>query len=174
MSARHSDKDANAFKFEIFVAVFIAILLLASIGQSFRAVRLPILIGSITLVLIGIDMVNWLRSCRAERQMAAMKPSKTVETAGPGVESGKKGIDKKLLVHLAGTIGFMVATILLWEILGYIPTAIAVIIGFGFFLGVKNKIILVITAILLSVLLFVVFGVVLGVPLPWGLIPPFV
>lgn len=170
MSARHSSKDANAFKFEIFVAAIIAILLLASIGQSFRAVRLPILIGSITLVLIGIDMVNWLRSCRAERQGAATKPLEKVKIAAPG----KKGVDKKLLVQLAGTIGFMVATILLWEIVGYIPTAIAVIIGLGFFLGVKNKLILVITAVLLSVLLFVVFGVVLGVPLPWGLIPPFV
>ncbi len=160
MSTRPSDHVASSVKFEIFVAAIVAIFLLSSFGQSFRAVRLPIMIGSITLVLIAIDLATQFR--KLKKSPPARNPVAQARSAAT--------FDLPALKKMAVTIAFMAATILLWNVVGYILTSIAVIIGFGLFLGVKGKVALVLTAIGLSGTLYLVFGVVLGVPLPWGLL----
>ena len=157
MFAKIFGKHAGSAYFDIGIALFIILIFLSSGGLTLRAVRLPFLIGSTTLVLIAFDLLAAFRSARS----AAVKG--TEETKGRGID---KGLMKKLLVAL----GFMAATVVLWEIVGYVLASILVTIGFGKFLGAKSMKALILSSILLMVALYLVFGVFLGVPLPWGLL----
>lgn len=159
MHSKQSNNQIGALCFDLFIALFIGIILISSFGHTFRAVELPIIIGFATLILIGIDIAGSFRSS------SKIKPEAVEE------KTQENKLDKALMVKIIVSIAFMLATILLWQVIGYILTSIIIIIGFGLFLGVKNKFALIATAVGLSISLYLVFGSVLGIPLPWGLLP---
>lgn len=145
---------AGAFYFDLFIAGFIALIFLNSFNLSQRAVRLPFLIGSATLLFIIIDIIS----------MALNERRKDASLSG-------RNVSLKLPVKkIFFTICFMVLTVILWETAGFIISSIAVTVGFGFFLGAKNRKALIVSAILLTLGLYWIFGVFLGVPLPGGLL----
>jgi hypothetical protein len=157
MFAKIFGRHAGSAYFDIGIALFIILIFLSSGGLTPRAFRLPFLIGSATLVLIAFDLFAAFRSAGS----AAAK--KTGETKS-------RGIDKDLMKKLLVTLGFMAATVVLWEIVGFVAASIVVTIGFGKYLGAKSMKALILSSILLTIALYLVFGVFLGVPLPWGLL----
>jgi putative tricarboxylic transport membrane protein len=148
--------QVGAVYMNLAVLVFIAVLLAASIGVSERSVRLPVLIGSVTIAFILVDVFNILRTVR--KKSAADK------------DSSRPVLDVKTARKIATALGFMVATVALWQLAGFIISSIIVSTGFGLYLGARNRLALVIASVALTLVLYWVFSVFLGVPLPWGLL----
>ena len=144
------------FYFDLFIAGFIIAIFLASFNLSKRAVRLPFLIGTLTLLFIVIDCII----------MATAERNKKIESGKPEDKKSSQKTKvplKKILI----TLCFMIATVVLWQLAGFIISSILVTVGFGIFLGAKNKIIL---TTILTLGLYWIFSVFLGVPLPTGLL----
>lgn len=151
-------KKSAQFYFNIFMAGFIIAIFLSSFNLRTRATRLPILIGSITLLFIVIDCI--IMAVAERREEIRFIPEAKIKAQKIKVPI------KKILISLC----FMVMTVIVWQLLGFIVTSILITVVFGIFLGSKNKRNLIISATILTLILYWVFGVFLGVPLPRGLL----
>jgi len=139
--------------FEILILAFIITMFIASIGLPERTKRLPLLIAWITLIITMMDLI--ISIIKQFRHAEQIKPLR---------------IDKNLLIKTSGSLGFMLLTLIMWKILGYIVTSIMITILFSLFLGAKNRISLVILSVLLTFGIYIVFRIFLKVPLPGGII----
>ncbi len=151
-------KKAGAFYFDMFIAGFVILIFLNSFNLSERAARLPLLIGSVTLVFILIDCLVMAAAERKNRMTSGVSDNTAKERSKIPV--------KEIMI----TLTFMVMTVVLWHIAGFIISSIIVTVGMGYFLGAKNKRALIISAVLLTLGLYWVFGTFLGVPLPAGIL----
>jgi hypothetical protein len=151
-------RQSGAFYFDLFIALFIFTLIWASFGLTPRSARLPMLIGVTTLGLIALDALLMARSARRETE-AQDRPKRR-----------RASLDKALMKKIVVALGFMCGTVALWELVGFVPASIIVTVGFGLFLGARNKITLALASILLTTTLYAIFGFFLGVPLPRGVL----
>jgi divalent metal cation (Fe/Co/Zn/Cd) transporter len=147
-----------AILLEILIIIFAITILVSSYGHTLRAVRLPIIVSAITLVLAIVDLIQIIHKNKSE------EPKKIQELK-------TDAIDNQLTKRLIGMLIFMFLTLAFWRIIGYLFGSIVAIIGIGLFLGIKKRILLIIISVVISLLLYIIFGVLLGVPLPWGFLP---
>ncbi len=147
-----------AILLEILIIIFAVTILVSSSRHTLRAVRLPIIISAITLILVIADLVQIIH----KNKNAEPKEIQELKT---------EAIDNQLTKRLIGMFVFMFLTLAFWRIIGYLFGSIVAIIGIGLFLGIKKRILLIIISVVVSLLLYIIFSVLLGVPLPWGFLP---
>jgi len=148
-------KITEAMMFEVVILIFLGILLASSFHLPARTKRLPLLIGTVTVLLTVGDLVRSVLS--------------QVRQGKPAIES-KKPLERPALLKTLGSVGFMLATVILWWLVGFIITSLVISITFPLFMGAKQKLALVIASIVLTVALYYVFGIFLDVPLPPGIL----
>lgn len=158
LEAMKKQDNKAAILLEILIIIFTVIILVSSYGHALRAVRLPIIIGTITLILVIVDIVQTLH----KNKNAEPKEIQELKTETP---------DNQLTKRLIGMIVFMFLTLALWRIIGYLFGSIVAIVGIGLFLGIRKRILLIAISVVVSLLLYIIFSVLLGVPLPWGFLP---
>jgi len=137
--------------FEIVLILALLVFVFSSADLPRATKRLPLIIAWLTLWITVFDIVLTLF-----RQWQG------------AVKVKEKGLDKKIAFQTAVSTMIMLSTILLWKWFGFIITSIIVTIGFSLFLGVKRKLALVVSVVLITFGLYYVFGSVFKVPLPKG------
>ena len=148
-------KITEAMIFELVILVFLCVLIFASSDLPARTKRLPLLIAWVTVILTLSDiLVSILKQLSYKKEAPPTKIS----------------WDKNTIIKTGGSVLFMFATIMLWELLGFIITSIIITIVFALFMGAKDKIGLILASIGLTLGLYYVFGTFLNVPLPQGML----
>lgn len=145
---------SGAMIFEICVMAAVAVMIFASGSLPLRTKRLPLLVCWITAILVGTDFF-----------LALYRQFKMKDSS-----DASRNFDREAMKKTVGTAFFMVITIVLWNVLGFLTASILAVTSFSLFLGVKNKAALVISTVSLSFILYYVFGILLRVPLPRGLL----
>jgi hypothetical protein len=149
-------KITEAMLFEIVILIFLAILIFVSSDLPARTKRLPLLIAWVTVLLtLGDLLISIVKQHLKGR-----------ETQG----SLKMTWDKATFIKTGGSVLFMIATLLLWKLVGFVITSTVVTIAFSLFMGAKNKIGLILASIGLTFGLYYIFGNFLNVPLPRGML----
>lgn len=146
----------EAMLFEIVMLIFLGVLIFISADLPARTKRLPLLIAWVTVLLTLSDLFLSLGKQYLKGRETAVSP--------------RMKWDKTTLIKTGGSVLFMIATPLLWKLIGFIMTSILVTIAFALFMGAKNKIGLIVASIGVTLGLYYVFGNFLNVPLPQGML----
>lgn len=152
-------KITGAMLFELVVLAFLFLLIFSSAGLPERSKRLPLLIGWVTVGITAADILLGIH-----RQL---RPR-----ADGGEKKERKKLAPKEIGKVVGSVLFLLATILLWRLAGFVLTSLVVTITYAIYLGSRSRIGLIAASLLLSAGVYYLFGVLLGVPLPRGLLIP--
>ena len=156
------------YLFAYFSLIFLVVYWFSAHTLPYNALRYPIIISVVVVVLIAANLVNCVvkfrRELIAEREEAAAH------------ESVKKvrwdctlGLTKKRL-------GVAVLTLLypmLLPYVGFIPLSLIYLFGVAYFLGIRNYRVMFLYSIAVTAVLYGIFELWLGISLPQGILKTF-
>ena len=136
---------------------FLFLLIFNSAGLAERSRRLPLLIGWITVGVVAADMAHGIY-----RQV------RPVEVEGR--KKARQKMSTKDIVTVVISVGFLLATVLLWWLIGFLLTSLLLTIAYAYYLGSRSRVGLIVAAVLLTAGCYDLFVKLLSVPLPRGLL----
>ncbi len=144
------------------ILTFLAVLIVMSRGLPASSVRLPLLIGGITLTLTVVQLVINIRE-----RAAIIK----IENGPDGSEAEQKPfLTRDHLIRLGITCLFMVLTLVLWYLLGFLLAALISSMLLAFYLGEHRWYVVVLSCGISVLALYFLFSELLSVPLPKGIL----
>ena len=153
------------YLFAYFSIVFMVLYWNSAHTLPYEALRYPIIISVIVVVLIAANLVDSVIKFR--REVAAEQQ----ETAAGEVPEKARwdcslGLTKKRMGTFSATLLYPV----LLPLVGFLPLSVVYLFGVSFFLGIRNYKDMVLYSIVVTALLFVIFEIWLGISLPQGLL----
>ena len=147
-------KKLTEIVFCCIIISFLAILIVMSRNMPADSVRLPLLIGWITLAFTVVQLVIDIK-----------------KKAPDGSEGEQKAfITRENLIRLGITCLFMVLTLVLWYLLGFLPAALISSMLLAFYLGERRWYVIVLSCGISVLALYFLFSELLSVPLPKGIL----
>lgn len=141
--------------------LFLAVLIVMSRGLPANSVRLPLLIGWVTLAFAVVQLVINIRE-----RIALNKNENGPDESNAGK---KPFMTKELLIRVGVTCLFMVLTLVLWYLLGFLLAALISSMLLAFYLGERRWYVIVLSCGISVVALYFLFSELLSVPLPKGI-----
>ncbi len=148
-------KNLTEIIFCCIVMLFLAVLLVMSRGLPPNSARLPILIGGITLTLAAVQLVINIK------EKASM---------GKNSAEDRPFVAKEMIIKVGVTGLFMVLTLVLWYLLGFLPAALISSMLLALYLGERRWLVIVLSCGISVVVLYFLFSELLSVPLPKGVL----
>ena len=147
-------KKLTEIVFCCIIISFLAILIVVSRTLPENSVRLPLLIGWVTLAFTVVQLIIDLRKKEPE-----------------GSEEGANlFITREMLIKLGITCLFMALTLVLWYLLGFLPAALISSMLLAFYLGERRWYVVVLSCGISVLALYFLFSELLSVPLPKGIL----
>ncbi len=154
-------KNLTEIIFCCVIMLFLAVLIVMSRGLPANSARLPLLVGWVTLAFTLIQLVINIR------ERIAIEKNKD---GSDGSDAEKKPfITRELLIRVGVTCLFMVLTLVLWYLLGFLPAALISSMLLAFYLGERRWYVIVLSCGISVVALYFLFSELLSVPLPKGI-----
>jgi hypothetical protein len=127
-------------------------------ADEMGAEQWPQILLVLLIIAIGFNIYNYFKKHKPEEVKAAL--ADFFPSVGRLVKS-KLFLGMTLLVLLA----------VLYEPLGFFTACLAFMIAYGFLVGARRPMILIVSALVITIVLYISFSVFLGVMLPRGYVP---
>jgi magnesium-transporting ATPase (P-type) len=149
--------------------IFLFVLIIDSAGLRAGAVRLPLLVAWVTVAMIVIQIALEIKKYRAIPVVEPEKKEVKAEPEDPEDPEIKVSAREHFL-KIVCSIGFMMSTLVLWYLFGFLPALLISSISFAFYLGERRPVPVILTCVCVTAAMYGLFAVLLKVPIPQGIV----